>query len=759
MDAILQQLAEYIAELFRRLIADLQGFLTNLVNQFAQWFTALASSLNTFIANAIDRLVTTFNNLFDSILRSLSSLTDTIGRAIDGLINRLQAAMANLISTLEGVLSQVVGRVFQVLEDLWARFQAGFIGVIDKIGNFINSLWVTLQAVAVNIVASVQGFIDETAGYLRDVLNNFVGFVADTVSRIAATIASVVNPVVSGISSTIETFRVRINQTFDTLIGGANSLISAINGALTNISTAFADAADKLAASIIESGEKTSAPLVKQLTDLSEGIRGLAWGAPDLQLEQALNQVIRPTTLVLEGRQDVYNLIQNLTPRNPITKAIWWVGLSFMVAWQSYKGIADANAQRVLAEYGAQYPYQLMTPADCANAMLRGELPRNEAVGMIQRQGFTSTDANRLLDNAGTVPPPDLALTMLVREDISLEMFHKATIQAGLSQAWEDAYRRLAIVIPPIQDLIQFAVKGAFSPDEVALFRTDEDFPVEVVAWAKKQGLTEDWVRKFWRAHWSLPSASQGFEMLQRDIIKEPELRVLLKALDVTPYWRDKMIALSYNVLTRVDVRRMYELGIFSDRSQVVRAYQDMGYSPKDAELLTQFTESQKPGDPADTDELRALTRTAVLGFFEDGTITDQRAVQLLTKQGITAEAAELYIHSVTVNRERADRKLLTDSVVDLAAAGVLDFTDALSRLANLGLTETEIARVSARLEREQARQSKLPTKEDGAKFYAAKVITELEYRQLLTRLGYSKPWVEAYVALAKKGITSGQAS
>ncbi|GAH93918.1 unnamed protein product, partial [marine sediment metagenome] len=41
--------------------------------------------------------------------------------------------------------------------------------------------------------------------------------------------------------------------------------------------------------------------------------------------------------------------------------------------------------------------------------------------------------------------------------------------------------------------------------------------------------------------HWSLPSPSQGFEMLHRGVIDEAELNMLLRALDIMPFWREKL--------------------------------------------------------------------------------------------------------------------------------------------------------------------------------------------------------------------------
>ncbi|GAH79863.1 unnamed protein product, partial [marine sediment metagenome] len=75
--------------------------------------------------------------------------------------------------------------------------------------------------------------------------------------------------------------------------------------------------------------------------------------------------------------------------------------------------------------------------------------------------------------------------------------------------------------------------------------------------WAGKKGLSKEWSERYWAAHWNLPSPQQGFEMLHRGVINVSELNMLLRALDVMPFWRDKLTAIAFRRLTRVDIRRM----------------------------------------------------------------------------------------------------------------------------------------------------------------------------------------------------------
>jgi hypothetical protein len=57
---------------------------------------------------------------------------------------------------------------------------------------------------------------------------------------------------------------------------------------------------------------------------------------------------------------------------------------------------------------------------------------------------------------------------------------------------------------------------------------------------------------------------------------------------DYPAFWRPRLLALSYNVLTRVDARRAYEIGQFDDKKYAA-VLQDRGYKPSDAAALTAF--------------------------------------------------------------------------------------------------------------------------------------------------------------------------
>ncbi|MBW2638419.1 MAG: hypothetical protein JRC86_13080, partial [Deltaproteobacteria bacterium] len=128
-----------------------------------------------------------------------------------------------------------------------------------------------------------------------------------------------------------------------------------------------------------------------------------------------------------------------------------------------------------------------------------------------------------------------------------------------------------------------------------------------------------------------------GYEMLHRGLISEKELDTLLKTADYPAFWRKRLMLLSYSPYTRVDVRRMYQMGILS-KEQVFKAYKDIGYDDEHAENLTKFTVAG-----ASTSE-RDLTKSEILKGYRYKLLDAAETKDALIKMGYDETEAEYYI-------------------------------------------------------------------------------------------------------------------
>lgn len=267
----------------------------------------------------------------------------------------------------------------------------------------------------------------------------------------------------------------------------------------------------------------------------------------------------------------------------------------------------------------------------------RGELEHDEALMVAGAAGATSTYYD--LRYAITKELMDLGSIRLLkfRKDLPDTTVLPMIEKLGFDKDTASKVLELFEYIPPIPDIIRFAVREAFTPEIIEKYETHADFPPEFGEWAKKQGLSDYWQKAYWASHWVLPPLSLAYEMFHRNIITKDELTTLLRTQDVMPFWRPKMIDVAYRPYTRVDVRRMYATGTL-DRAAVKRSYLDLGYDEEKAENMTKFTIAY--GASAEKD----LTKADILDGYKRTLFNETEAFTLLIDLGYDKIEAAFYV-------------------------------------------------------------------------------------------------------------------
>lgn len=235
-------------------------------------------------------------------------------------------------------------------------------------------------------------------------------------------------------------------------------------------------------------------------------------------------------------------------------------------------------------------------------------------------------------------------------------------------------------VIPIIADLIRMAVREAFTPEIAERFGQYQDYPEAITEWGVKQGLSKDWLTRYWAAHWELPSPEQGYEMLHRGVIDEETLRLLLRALDVMPFWRDKLMAISWAVPTRVDIRRFWDMRTI-DEARLRELYTAFGYHGKDLEDYILWTKVY-------------VAWPDLLARFKNGWITLEDVRSELTRLGMPTDRVQEMIETVVkpdaAERTTAERALTKAEIVKGVKNEVISAGEGIELLTDMGYSEDE---------------------------------------------------------------------
>lgn len=328
----------------------------------------------------------------------------------------------------------------------------------------------------------------------------------------------------------------------------------------------------------------------------------------------------------------------------------------------------------------------------------------------------------------------------------------------GFVEAERDNVKNATLYYPTAPDVVQFAVREVFKPEIVAQYGQDQELDPLYIDAAKKAGLSEDFATKYWAAHWQLPSASQGFQMLHYGIIDSETLRKLLATLDYMPFWRDKIEAISYNPISRVDIRRMFQAGMV-DRSKVKDTYLREGYRPEDAELITQWVEREYApkvttpiagtGLVVGADKQIYPSESLVIDSYKRGLIGTEVVKNDLRRLGFAPETIDLLIERVDQDIKQEQIDLEADAITDKYRSNVIDINQYKLELTQLGvpsqLLETTIARELAQAKH----RVKMPTKADYDKWLKIGLIGVEDYAGNLRILGYRDSDIRLYIAEA----------
>jgi len=402
-------------------------------------------------------------------------------------------------------------------------------------------------------------------------------------------------------------------------------------------------------------------------------------------------------------------------------------------------GYRDFDAEAII-----DLSYTVPNPAILVQSRLLRDASNTDLLDAIALGGVHPDYAEDFLSALLVKPNPTDWIRYKLRQDPHLSDLDTELKRLGIHPAFTDVYKTLAYPVPPIGDMITMAVREAFTPDIATRFGQYEDYPSELTRFAAMNGIDEEWTRRYWAAHWSLPSPQQGFAMYQRGIITQDELNLLLRALDIMPFWRHKLTELAYNPLTRVDVRRMYRLGVLTQEG-VDKAYRDAGYSPENAKRLSEFVVRDTVRSQS------GLSVSKIVTAYKNGYATRQDAYSAIQNTGVRSENIDDILNN-------ADRQLAWQRVKDGIAAirnqykqELITDGEARNQLSGLRLDGQKIAGLMAQWEADGVKEQKtLWTKADTLSMMKKGIIAEGRASQELTALGYNPERANALIRLAR---------
>lgn len=282
---------------------------------------------------------------------------------------------------------------------------------------------------------------------------------------------------------------------------------------------------------------------------------------------------------------------------------------------------------------------------------------------------------------------------------------------------------------PSVSDAISFAVREAFEPDAKLFIHGGNAIPEPFKRVADMIGLSDVWIKKFWHSHWRLLGSDQILNAFHRGFIQRDDLLEYLRRLDYTENDREVILNMSYNLLTRVDVRRVFENGLMSSK-ELFDYYGTLGFSEKDKTLMTSLSKQLRFIDMKD---LRKL----YIDEFENGLTSESEVKENLKNTGLDNDEISLFLYYSDKVNELEFKKELKNQITQRFYEGIIVFDELVEQLRNLGVSNRELKRIEKNAVLFDFRKTKLPTLAELKRFLKKDIIDLSKFVYYALRIGY----------------------
>jgi len=242
------------------------------------------------------------------------------------------------------------------------------------------------------------------------------------------------------------------------------------------------------------------------------------------------------------------------------------------------------------------------------------------------------------------IPVTD-AIRMFKRGIISKDELYEQLGKQGLSDKLIEYLLNDYKYMPSPSEIISWLAREVFEPKMIEKWRLDEGFEeIKERELFYQQGIDDDMIRKFWIAHWTHPDFYRIKTLVNREKLEREDIDAWCNLVEIAPYWRDHMWELMWDDLTRVDIRRIYELGYRDDewlRKQLTR----IGYKDENLEDMFEFYKRYK------LRKYHGILEDLYIEEFKNDLISPNQFYTLMTEIGYTKDEAEALTYLMTIKK------------------------------------------------------------------------------------------------------------
>lgn len=739
LDTIKKLIAEAMGKVKSEIVEAFDGVVDRILGAVGDMVNAISESISRILAKVAETLSNFVNTILNKITETLQGVVAKIADFVNDIIESVMLQLRSVIDSIETLINRVIDYIVDLVDS-----------AIDQIGEVVRSITDKVEQFIDSAIDKVSSLTESVVDYVTELVSRGIDYFTDLYDYVVEQVDRIVEESIEYVSEVYEQVRESVNNIMLT----ASEAIDESIDAVVDLAKSITDSVD----SLITGYQQNVHPYLEVLSRAAVALLGL----PDTpenraEVEKASLTADSLYSKLIDPNDNMVEVLRGLSTSeggDGFISTIVHTFVMFLVAGRSMAdGLGVLNIPRSNAmAYRVMQDFQnteFSTP-EAVGLTARRVISESEGVEAANKGGYDDVKFSKLVEGARITIDTQRAIEAFNRGFIDDKQFTETLEKIGLRDDHIDITRKFIDVLPPLQDIITMAVREVFNKDVADKFELFSDLPEEFMVEARKQGLTEEWSKRYWGAHWRLPSANQGFEMFHRGQIDEDTLKMLLRALDVSPFWRDKLLNIAYQPITRVDIRRFYKLGLMT-REDVIRRHLDIGYSPMDAEIMADFVEAYSATDEEDDDvDVRTLSMSQVKRLHSLGTITYESAVKRLIEAGYSEDTAGMLVDSWEDEEYINFRENLIARYTRKAIREDMDTSEIDALFSELNPTSEEITRIKQVIEVEQNEYDSLPSKTELLAMYKEGAIDSDLWFNTMRRHGYSENWIEAYKVIYK---------
>lgn len=687
------------------------------------YFHISESSLS---ANVVDYTQSKLGGLFDTYtadvtatasdsLGSIQDLGDTALEHIGTTAETVADLTEQSQQTISNVYEQTVEQNKQLLDNAAQHIAAIYDDTTAQVNNIFVNTTQEIETISEANLSYLESYYQYTGAKANETAENALASITNIETLAKQALDTTATDTLEGIREYAEAVKSESEQTYDLFGGLFDSFTTAVLGPLAILANS----------------------------------RSLNLGMPDTesnngaakQVQTIFSRMFRQLSAALGGNDSLPDVIDMLTSDgnwlSSLLAAFIYTIANGVLIWSASSVANSARLQEFQQNVMAGQPVSDYTASEAAALLARGFISDDEAHAAGLKQGYLYAKTDTLAAASEQPLSVGEAISATRRGIIDAEALDRYLERLGYNKTDSLALKQLSYALPGINDLISMAVREVFSPEIADRFELFSDLPDEFVVEADKQGLSKEWARRYWGAHWQLPSFGQGAEMFHRKLMPREDLELLVRSLDVSPFWRDKLIGITYNQITRVDIRRIFQLGLI-DRHEVKERFEKNGYTSEDAELLTKFYEVYSgPDEEGIALDPLNVTLSQIKDLKKLGTLSFDQAVEQLEAIGYKQDYAVILVQSWEDEVQYKARADIINRYTRKAIREDMNEAEVEALFSELKLTNDELTNVKRVVETERLEYDSIPTKAELFTLANKGIIDYDTWYHMMRRHGY----------------------